>query len=84
LKTESAVPPPGVGAGAGNGSPAPMFVGWKVPLTSGPASGSGEAAASSSTRFTLTAPMLPPTSDITIAFWPPGPTSRISMSSGNV
>ena len=68
LKTESALPPLGVGAGAGKRSPSPTFVGWKLPLTRGPESGSGEPAASFSPIVRCIAPMLPPTSDITIAF----------------
>ena len=68
LKTESSLPPLGVGAGAGKRSPAPKFVGWKMPLTSGPESGSGEPAASFSPIVRCIASMLPPTSDVTIAF----------------
>jgi len=68
LKTERALPPLGVGAGAGKRSPAPKFVGWKMPRTSGPESGSGEPAASFSPIVRCIASMLPPTSDITIAF----------------
>ena len=47
---------------------------------------SGSWAAASSSRTTLTAAMSsePPASDQTFAFWPPGPTSRMSMSSGQV
>jgi hypothetical protein len=46
--------------------------------------GSGEAAVSSRVRLTLTAFVLPPTSDMTIAFAPDGPTRSTSMSSGSV
>jgi hypothetical protein len=84
LKTESALPPLGVGAGAGKTSPAPKFVGSKTPLTSGSELGSGEPAASSSPMVRCITSLLPPTSDTTSAFRPPGPTSRTSMSSGYV
>jgi hypothetical protein len=47
-------------------------------------SGSCEAASSSSTTLTPTMSSEPPASDQTFAFWPPGPTSRMSMSSGHV
>jgi len=47
-------------------------------------SGSGAAASSSSTRLTETTSNEPPVSDITVAFWPVGETSRMSMSSGKV
>ena len=67
LKTESALPPLGVGAGAGKRSPAPKFVGWKMPLTSGCQFGSGEPAASSSPMVRCITSLLPPTSDITSA-----------------
>jgi len=84
LKTLSADPPEGVGAGAGNVSRALMFVGLNVPETSGPASGRLVAAASSNVRVTPVAGLEPPTSDIIIAFCPPGATSSTSTSSGNV
>ena len=47
---------------------------------------SGSWAAASSSRTTLMAVMSSelPASDQTLAFWPPGPTSRMSMSSGQV
>ena len=47
---------------------------------------SGSWFAASSSRTTLTAAMSsePPASDQTFAFWPPGPTSNMSMSSGHV
>jgi hypothetical protein len=47
---------------------------------------SGSWLAASSSRTTLIAPRSsePPASDQTFAFWPPGPTSRMSMSSGQV
>jgi hypothetical protein len=47
-------------------------------------SGSGEAASSSSVMLTLFTSLLPPASDMMIAFSPPGPTSKRSMSSGQV
>ena len=76
-------PPDGVGAGAGNVSRALTLVGLNVPDTSGPASGRLVAAASSSVRVTPLAGELPPTSDMMIAFCPPGATSSMSTSSGN-
>ena len=82
LKIERLDTPLGTGAGAGNVSIEPLFVGRKVPETSGPDSGSAVAAASSRTRSTSTASAVPPTSDMTVARWPCGPTSRMSMSSG--
>ena len=84
LNTLKADPPAGAGAGDGNGSPAPMFVGLNVPDDSAPASGRLFAAASSSVKVTLLAGVLPPTSDMMMAFCPPGPTSIMSTSSGNV
>jgi hypothetical protein len=84
LNTESAAPPAGAGAGAGKVSPAPVFVGLNVPLANGPASGREVAAASSSVNVTFDAAVEPPTSDMIIAFWPPGPTSKMSMSSGKI
>jgi hypothetical protein len=47
------------------------------------ASGSCEAASSSRTTLTASIWSEPPASDHTFAFWPPGPTSRRSMSSGH-
>jgi hypothetical protein len=86
LKTDRADPPDGAGAGAGKVSlPVPTsLVGWNVPETSGPLSGSAKSAASSSVRLTLMAGTLPPTSDMIMAFCPLGPTSRMSISSGKV
>jgi len=84
LNTLNADPPEGAGAGAGNVSPPSPFVGLKVPDTSGPASGKLVAAASANVNETLVAVAVPPTSDIMIAFCPPGLTSRMSMSSGSV
>jgi hypothetical protein len=84
LKTLNADPPEGAGAGAGNVSPPSPFVGLNVPDTNGPASGRLVAAASSSVNVTLVAVGVPPTSLIMIAFWPPGLTSSMSMSSGSV
>jgi hypothetical protein len=83
LNTLSAEPPEGTGAGAGNPSPPPILVGLKVPDASGPMSGRLFAAASSSVNVMLLAAVLPPTSDIIMAFCPPGPTSNMSTSSGN-
>ncbi len=47
---------------------------------------SGSCAAASSSSVTLTPKMSsePPASDHTFAFWPPGPTSSMSMPSGHV
>lgn len=83
LKIDRAEPPNGAGAGALNVSPVPMLVGWNVPLVKGPASDKAAAAASSSVNVRLVASGDPPTSDMMIAFCPAGPTSKISMSSGN-
>ena len=82
LNTLNALPPDGAGAGAGNVSAPPAFVGLNVPLTSGPESGRLLAAASSNVKVTPLAAEKPPTSDMMMAFWPPGPTSNMSMSSG--
>ena len=49
-----------------------------------PESGSWEAASSSITTLTPTMSSEPPASDQSFAFWPPGPTSSMSMSSGHV
>ena len=76
-------PVTGVGAGAGNGSPVPRLVALYVPVTKA-AVVMEATASSSSVRVTFTASVPPPTSDIITAFCPPGPTSRISMSLGNV
>ena len=85
LKTLSALPPDGAGAGAGNTSaPTPLSVGLNVPDTSGPASGRFVAAPSFSINVTLVAGVEPPTSDMMMAFCPPGPTSSMSTSSGKV
>jgi hypothetical protein len=84
LNTLRADPPEGVGAGAGNVSRELMFVGLNVPETSGPASGRLVGAASSNVRVTPLAGVVPPTSDMIIAFCPPGATSITSTSSGNV
>ena len=83
LKIESAEPPAGAGAGAGKVSPVPELVGWNVPLVSN-AAGIGLAAASSRVRVIPETSSPPPTSDMMMAFWPPGPTSRISISDGKV
>jgi hypothetical protein len=84
LNALNADPPDGTGAGEGKVSTPGPFVGLNVPDTSGPASGRLVAAASSSVNVTLTASGLPPTSDIIIAFCPPGATSNMSTSSGNM
>lgn len=84
LNTLRSDPPEGAGAGDGNVSPKPLFVGLKVPDTSGPLSGKLLAVASSRVSVMFVAAVLPPTSDIMIAFCPPGPTSRMSTSSGEV
>jgi hypothetical protein len=49
-----------------------------------PESGSWSAASSSSVTFVETMSSDPPASDQIFAFWPPGPTSSMSMSSGHV
>jgi hypothetical protein len=56
-----------------------MLVGWYVPVTNVPVGGMGLPAASSSVRVTPVTGWLP-TSDMMMAFCPPGPTSRMSMS----
>src|SRR6185295_5120730 len=71
LNTLSADPPEGGGPGEKVSTPS-KFVGLNVPETSVPLSGK-----------LLTAMPLP-TSDMMIAFCPPGPTSMMSTSSGNV
>jgi hypothetical protein len=76
--------PLGAGAGSGKESPAPEFVGRNVPPTSGPASGIDAVDWSSSVKVTPLASVVPPTSDMTIALWPVGPTSRRSRSSASV
>jgi hypothetical protein len=60
-----------------------MLVGWNVPLVKA-AAGIGLAAASSSVRVMPVTSSPPPTSDMMMAFCPPGPTSRISRSAGKV
>jgi len=64
-------------------SPVPIFVGWNVPVVKS-AVGIGLAAASSSVRVIPVTSSPPPTSDMMMAFCPPGPTSRISRSAGKV
>ena len=82
--TASAEPPDGAGAGAGNTSvDASTFVGLYVPVVKCVV-GIEIAASSSSVRVMPETSSPPPTSDIIRAFSPPGPTSRMSMSSGNV
>jgi hypothetical protein len=60
-----------------------MFVGLNVPVVN-KADGMLLAASSSSVRVTPVTPLPPPTSDIIMAFCPPGPTRSTSMSEGNV
>lgn len=84
LNTLSAEPPEGAGAGGLKPSTPSKFVGLNVPETRGPLSGKLVAAASASVKVTLVAAVPPPTSDKMIAFWPPGPTSSMSTSSGKV
>ena len=84
LNTDRADPPDGTGAGAAKVSAGAWFVGWNVPDVSAPRSDSGDAAASSNTSVTLVMSVLPPASDIMMAFAPVGPTSSTSTSSGNV
>ena len=83
MKIESGEPPKGAGAGAGHVSPVPMLVGLYVPEVKS-AVGILLAAASSSVRVIFTTSSPPPTSDMMMAFCPPGPTSRMSMSAGKV
>ena len=59
-------------------------LGLNAPDTSGPASGRADAAASSRVSVKFVASVVPPTSDMTTNFCPPGPTSRMSTSSGSV
>jgi hypothetical protein len=47
-------------------------------------SGSWAPASSSRTTWTAAVSSEPPASDQILAFWPPGPTSRMSMSSSQV
>src|SRR5687768_10133779 len=47
-------------------------------------SGRGAEASPSNVIVVLTTSLLPPASDMMMAFWPPGPTSRMSISSGQV
>ena len=71
------------GAGAGNESLVePLLVGLNVPVTNGVVM--ELVAASSSVRVTSVTSLLLPTSDMMVAVSPPGPTSRMSMSSGKV
>ena len=83
IKVESAEPPEGAGAGAGHVSPAPMFVGLNVPVVNR-VPGRLLGASSSSVRVTPVTASPPPTSDIMMAFCPPGPTRSTSMSAGEV
>src|SRR5215212_282442 len=80
--TESSEPYGPAGAGEGNVSPLPMFVGLKSPVTSCVLSASELAASSSNTKLMPLMPLVPPTSDKRIIFWPAGPTSKMSRSSG--
>jgi hypothetical protein len=87
LKTDRAEPPEGAGAGAGHvsgsGAAPTRLVGLNVPVTN-VAVLMLVAAASSSVRFTPETELPLPTSDIMMAFCPPGPTSNTSMSDGKV
>src|SRR6185436_3060359 len=83
LNTLSADPPEGGGPGEKVSTPS-KFVGLNVPETSVPLSGKLLPAASSNVKVTLLTAMPLPTSDMMIAFCPPGPTSMMSTSSGNV
>ena len=75
------VAPDGEGAGASKESPVSMFAGLKVPVVKEELSGRALAAASSRVRLTFVMLPLPPTSDMRTRFCPPGPTSRMSISS---
>lgn len=66
-----------------NVSPVPLLVGWNVPDVVNVV-GMADAAASSRRRLRLVTALVPPTSDMMIAFCPPGPTSKTSTSLGNV
>src|SRR6188474_624000 len=59
-----------------------MFVGLKLPDASCVLSPSELAASSSKTKLTPEMPVVPPTSDKRMIFWPVGPTSNRSRSSG--
>jgi hypothetical protein len=83
LKTERTEPPEGAGAGAGHVSPAKVLVGLNVPVVKS-ADGRLLAAASSRVSVMPVTSSPPPTSDMMMAFCPPGPTNRTSMSAGNV
>ena len=83
LKTKSGEPPAGAGAGAGHVSAGARLVGLNVPVVSSVA-GMAVPAASSRVRVTPETSSPPPTSDMIMAFCPPGPTSRMSMSPGKV
>ena len=61
-----------------------MSVGRNAPDPIGPPSGREELTAESNSSVTLVISGAPPQSDIKIVFCPVGPTSSISMSSGNV
>lgn len=87
LKTESSELPEGAGAGTGQVSGSGWFpsklVGLNVPVVNNaPVMLAG--AASSSVSITPMMSSLPPTSDIRMAFCPPGPTRSTSTSAGNV
>jgi hypothetical protein len=84
LKAERAAPygPAGAGPAKKVSLPVLRFVGLKVPDTIWPPV--SEAAASSNVSATSETSPPPPTSDISITFCPAGPTTRISMSAGNV
>jgi hypothetical protein len=89
LKTERVVPYGPTGAGAPPLNPqvplhATPAVGLKVPATICALSGKDAAAASSKLRPTEVTSNPDPTPDIKTTFWPRGPTSKTSMSSGYV
>src|ERR1043165_8883755 len=83
LKTDKLAGYGPLGAGAGKASASEVkSVGLNIPETIWLASGSAEAALSSKVKVRLEMGRLPPASDISSAFWPCGPTSKISRSSG--
>ena len=87
LKTEKGEAPEATGAGAGqvsgSGASPTRLVGLNVPLTN-VAPVMGEAAPSLKKRVMFVTSSPPPTSDIMMAFCPPGLTSRMSRSAGKV
>jgi hypothetical protein len=83
LNTLNADPPDGGGPGENVSTPS-KFVGLNVPETRGPLSNRLLGAASSNVKVIPLTGIEPPTSDMMIAFCPPGATSIMSTSSGNV